>query len=97
MTRPFTPKLITANDLRDGRSVWLTELGGWSRTAGEALLLTTEDEAQHHLSIAEAQTGQVISVALIEAERSANGPAPRQTRERIRASGPFVDPYERAA
>lgn len=97
MTRPFTPKLVTANDLRDGRSVWLTELGGWSRTPAEAILLTTEDEARHHLAIAKAQTEQVISVALIEAERSAAGPAPTQTRERIRASGPFVDPYERAA
>ena len=31
MPRPFTPKVVTANDLLDGDPIWLTELDRWSR------------------------------------------------------------------
>lgn len=98
MSRAFKPKIIAANDLLDGRTVWLTELGGWSRELADAIYLTTEDEARHHLAIAEAQPDSVVGPALIDAVRAASGPAPVQIRERIRVTGPFVDPIsERAA
>ena len=91
MSRAFTPKIVAANDLRDGRTVWLTELGGWSRDLADAIYLTTEDEARHHLAIATAQGLVVVGAALIDAARTTDGPAPVHIRERIRASGPFPD------
>lgn len=98
MSRAFTPKIVAANDLLNGRSVWLTELGGWAHDPADALLLTTEDEAAHHLAIAEAQTGIVVGPTLIDAVRATTGPTPVHVRERIRVTGPFVDPtIEKAA
>ena len=43
MSRHFTPKVITANDLMLGDAIWLTEDDRWTRDIAEAELI--EDEA----------------------------------------------------
>ena len=34
--RPFTPKVVTANDLLIGDVIYLTAAGGWTRDLAEA-------------------------------------------------------------
>lgn len=92
MSRPRLPGIVAANDLRDGASVWLTELGGWSRDVCDALVVTTADEAAHHLALAEAQSGTVVGPTIIPVESAPSGPRPLDLRERIRTSGPFPEP-----
>jgi len=43
MSRPYSPKIVTANDLRIGDVVYLTADDHWSRAHHEAELI--EDEA----------------------------------------------------
>ena len=92
MPRPFTPKVVTANDLMDGDPIWLTELDRWSRDVTEAELIEDEAHAQLRLLFAESQPGKIVGAYLTEAEATPTGPAVTHIRERIRAAGPTV-PY----
>jgi hypothetical protein len=88
MSRPFTPKVVTANDLRAGDVVYLTAYGQWSRLHGEAHLFTAEDEANAALSRAAAQSLIVVGVYLADAKAGPNGPEPVHFREVFRTRGP---------
>jgi len=39
MVRPFIDKVVTANDLREGDVVYLTETNNWTRHLSEAEVL----------------------------------------------------------
>jgi len=93
MSRSFSPKVVTANDLRLGDVVYHTASGGWTRQLSEAELI--EDEAIADLRLLEAmgQGRQVVGVYLADVRRGAQGLEPVHFREAFRARGPSNYPH----
>ena len=60
MSRAFTPKVVTANDLLEGDTIWLTENDQWTRHMAEAELIDDEAHAQIRLLFAEGQHADAI-------------------------------------
>jgi hypothetical protein len=88
MTRLFTPKVVTANDLLDGEAVWLTADGRWSRSIHEAELIADEAQAANRLLLAQAQGRCVVGAYLADARSGAQGAEPVHFREAFRTRGP---------
>lgn len=97
MPRPFTPKVVTANRLREGDAVWMTADGTWSPRIAEALLIEDAALAEVMLVDAEAQAHVVVGAYLADAapgpeqgpERGPErGPVPVHFREAFRTRGP---------
>ena len=87
MTR-FTPKTVTANDLREGDAVWLTPDNRWTRHHHEAELIDDEAEAQLRLLWAQRQSAVVVGAYLADAKSGPHGPEPVHFREAFRTRGP---------
>jgi hypothetical protein len=87
MTR-FTPKTVTANDLREGDAVWLTADNRWTRHHHEAELIEDEAHAQLRLLWAQRQSAVVVGAYLADAKAGAQGPEPVHFREAFRTRGP---------
>ncbi|MEH6787403.1 MAG: DUF2849 domain-containing protein [Paracoccus sp. (in: a-proteobacteria)] len=92
MSKAFTPSaarpgVITANDLREGHNVWMSD-AGWSPDPAQATLY--EDEAIVELALLKAigQSDRVVGPYLVEARRGPNGPEPVHFREAFRQTGP---------
>jgi len=96
MSRAFTPKVVTANDLREGHVVYMTDVGVWSPRMTEAALLTDEADAEVRLLKAIGQSNVVVGPYLAEARAGAQGPEPIHFRERFRAHGPSLRSNEAA-
>jgi hypothetical protein len=88
MSRRFTPKVVTANDLRLGDVVYLTADDHWTRTHHEAELIDDEAHAQMRLLHGSAQKLVVVGVYLADAKLGPNGPEPIHFREEFRTRGP---------
>lgn len=88
MSRKFTPKVVTANDLLEGDAVYLAEDGSWTRRHGGAELITDPDRAETLLAAAEAQGDRVVGAYLADAKAGRNGPEPVHFREAFRTRGP---------
>jgi hypothetical protein len=88
MSRRFTPKVVTANDLAEGDVVYLTTDDRWSRFHHEAELIEDETHAQMRLLHASAQKLVVVGVYLADAKAGPNGPEPTHFREEFRTRGP---------
>lgn len=88
MSRPFLPKVITANALIEGDVVYMTAQGKWSRCLSEAEVLTDEAVAQVQLIDASAQSGEVVGVYISDIEDRNQGPATVHFREEFRRTGP---------
>lgn len=88
MSRRFTPKVVTANDLLEGDVVWLAADDCWTRALGEAELIDDEAHAQLRLLHAQAQADVVVGAYLADATQGADGPEPTHFRETFRARGP---------
>ncbi|CTQ51143.1 DUF2849 domain-containing protein [Jannaschia donghaensis] len=85
--RPFTPKVLTANLLRDGDVVYYTESDRWSLNLADAEVL--EDEAHAQMRLVEADDpAVVVGVYLADVIRTDSGIAPAHFREDFRAAGP---------
>lgn len=97
MTRPFTPKVVTASDLREGDPVWLTADDRWTRDLAEAELIEDEAHAQLRLLHALGQPQVVVGAYLAEARAGPRGPEPVHFREAFRARGPSNYPHGRQA
>jgi hypothetical protein len=93
MSRGFTPKVVTGNDLRLGDVVYLTATGGWTRVHAEAELIEDEAIADLRLLEALAQGDRVVGAYLAEARRGPDGPEPVHFREAFRARGPSNYPH----
>lgn len=88
---PETPAVLTANDLRDGRCVWMGD-GDWTTDPRAATLYQDAGLAQLALLDAEAQAHRVVGPYLAEAKRDAQGrPAPAHFREAFRQAGPSTE------
>ena len=88
MPRKFTPKVVTANHLLEGDSIWLTADGQWSRLMSDAELIEDEAHADARLALAAAQGGQIVGAYLADAKAGENGPEPTHFREAFRTRGP---------
>ena len=88
MSRKYTPKVVTANDLRIGDVVYLTADNLWSRLHAEAELVTEEDHATARLAFAAAQRLAIVGPYLADAKAGPNGPEPVHFREAFRTRGP---------
>ena len=93
MSRRFTPKIVTANDLHMGDVVYLTADDRWSRHHHEAELIEDEAIADIRRIEASRQTGTVVCVYLADARPGPRGPEPVHFREAFRARGPSNYPY----
>jgi hypothetical protein len=93
VSRAFTPKIVTANDLRSGEVVYLTDAGTWSPRHREAELLIDEAEAQLRLLEAESQEARIVGPYLADARPGPNGPEPVHFREAFRTRGPSNYPH----
>ena len=88
MSRQFTPKVVTANDLRLGDVVYLTDDDRWTRQHHEAELIEDEAHAQMRLLHAAAQRLIVVGACLADAKPGPLGPEPVHFREAFRTRGP---------
>ena len=88
MSRRFTPKVVTANLLREGDVVYLTADDRWSQLHTEAELIDDEAHAQMRLLHAAAQKLLVVGPYLADARPGAKGPEPVHFREAFRTRGP---------
>ncbi|MBX2855131.1 MAG: DUF2849 domain-containing protein [Rhodobacteraceae bacterium] len=89
MPKPFTPQVVTANDLFDGDVVYLTAAHGWSREHGDAAVAGNEEAATALLAAATEQPGKIVGPYLADSAIGADGrPAPAHYREAIRTLGP---------
>ena len=90
---PIKTKVLTANRLSDGVSVWLGANGEWVFSIKDAFLARHE-EAVTAIESAGAQAladNRVVDVNVIDVEETPAGPRPFRLRERIRAEGPSID------
>lgn len=88
MSKPFTPKVVTANALLEGDVVYLTADDQWTRKIEEAEVI---DEAAHsdlRMLYAAAQTGAVVGVYLADVALENGQPTPVHFRETFRTKGP---------
>ena len=74
MSRRFTPKVVTANRLREGDVVYLTADDRWSPQHHEAELIEDEAHAQMRLLHAAAQKLVVVGAYLADAKAGAERP-----------------------
>ena len=88
MPRPFTPKVVTANDLLEGDVIYFTADNTWTRELSQAELITDEAEAQLRLLEAEKQNIAIVGAYLADAKDGENGPEPTHFREEFRRTGP---------
>lgn len=88
MARQFTPKVVTANALREGDVVYLTKDDRWARHHHEAELIEDEARAEARLAFGLAQPLIVVGVYLADAVAGLHGPEPTHFREAFRTRGP---------
>ena len=88
MARPFTPKVVTANDLLEGDVIYLDARGAWTRDLHGAALFADELTANAGLARAEAEPAVAVGAYLADAAGGASGPEPMHFREEFRRRGP---------
>ncbi|MEI4486815.1 DUF2849 domain-containing protein [Frigidibacter sp. MR17.14] len=88
MSKKFTPKVVTANDLLEGDVIYLTADDRWTRMHAEAELIEDEAHAQLRLLKAQAQGNRIVGPYLADAKPGAHGPEPIHFREVFRTRGP---------
>ena len=88
MSRKFTPKVVTASDLREGDVIYLTAAGEWTREHAQAELIEDEAIAELRLLKAMGQPDRVVGPYLADARPGPNGPEPTHFREAFRTRGP---------
>ena len=86
------PQVVTANQLGDGRVVFLGRNGRWVENIEESRIIESESEGEQSMESARhAESRQeVVNPYLISVELEGSRLRPIQTRERIRAAGPTV-------
>ena len=74
MVRPFIDKVVTANDLREGDVVYLTEVNNWSRHLAEAEVLQDEATAKARLAVGSSDVLNIIGAYLADVTPAETGP-----------------------
>lgn len=85
-------KILTANRLLDGISVWFSVNGEWEENIRDGLIARHDDAVKALESAGEQALAdnRVVDVALIDVEETSNGIRPLRLRERIRSEGPTI-------
>jgi len=98
MPKTFQPRVMTANDLIEGESLFLGP-AGWTHRLAEARVALTPEEAAELAAEAEAHeaANHVVGVYAVEVALEGGRPMPVTRRERIRAAGEPTIPYGPAA
>jgi len=88
----MTPRMVTANRLRDGLVVYLDRAGGWSQRIADGRVASDDAAAAALMAAADgaAAACQVVEPYLIDVVDGDGGVRPLRYRERIRAQGPSV-------
>ena len=87
MPKPFTPKVVTANDLLIGDVVYQTATG-WSRDLADAEVLSDEAHADLRMIDASQQIDRVVGVYLMDIDADGGALHTKHFREAFRARGP---------
>lgn len=87
MSKSFTPKVVTANDLLKGDVIYQTATG-WTRTLADAEILTYEAHADLRLIEGSQQIADVVGIYLMDVALDGTVPQTTHFREAFRAKGP---------
>ena len=87
MSKSFTPKVVTANDLLKGDVIYQTA-NGWTRDLAYAEILTDEAHADLRLIEGSQQIADVVGVYLMDIALDGTAPQTTHFREAFRAKGP---------
>lgn len=89
MPKPFTPKVVSANDLLRGDVVYQTQTG-WTRDLEAAEVLTDEAHADLRLIEASTRSQRVVGAYLADVQISEGVARTPHYRDAIRANGPTI-------
>ena len=87
MSKSFTPKVVTANDLLKGDVIYQTA-NGWTRDLANAEILTDEAHADLRLIEGSQQIADVVGVYLMDIALDGTAQQTTHFREAFRAKGP---------
>ena len=87
MSKSFTPKVVTANDLLKGDVIYQTATG-WTRDLADAEILTDEAHADLRLIEGSQQIADVVGIYLMDVALDGTAPQTTHFREAFRAKGP---------
>ncbi len=87
MSKSFTPKVVTANDLLKGDVIYQTATG-WTRDLADAEILTDEAHADLRVIEGSQQIADVVGVYLMDVALDGTAPQTTHFREAFRAKGP---------
>jgi hypothetical protein len=87
MSKSFTPKVVTANDLLKGDVIYQTA-NGWTHDLANAEILTDEAHADLRLIEGSQQIADVVGVYLMDIALDGTAPQTTHFREAFRAKGP---------
>lgn len=92
--KAFSPKIILANRLADGRVVFFTKDNGWSAQVSESVVANTfaEELALLRVATISENTNDVIGILAINADLSHGSPRPAHIKFNMQANGPSVRP-----
>lgn len=93
---PKAPGVLTANNLRDGRCVWMSA-DGWTTDPRRATVYDDGDLAEFALLEAQAQGHEVVGAYLVETLVTPDGPKPAHFRESFRQAGPSTEAAARSS
>jgi hypothetical protein len=88
MSKPFTPKVVTANALLEGDVIYLTADDQWSRSLKDAEVIEDAAHGDLRLLHAASQPGEVVGAYLADIRLTDDGPEPTHFREEFRTRGP---------
>lgn len=89
MARPFSPHIVTANDLMLGDVIYLTKQGTWTRAFEEAHVARSAEQLETMLAVAGKQAGNIVGAYGVAVELNEDGKiSPAHFREAFRKRGP---------
>lgn len=92
MAKPFSLKIVSANDLMEGDVVYLTARNTWSRNIADAAIARDQAAADALLASGDARQDLIVGAYLLDVEIGSDGtPAPTHFREKFRLNGPSID------
>ncbi len=90
MAKAFSPKIVSANDLMSGYTIYLGD-AGWTSDIADAEIAHDQATADTLLAAAERQPEIAVGPYLVDVTgHLGSDPAPTKYREVIRVSGPTV-------
>jgi hypothetical protein len=98
MAKTAHPTVLTANDLIEGHSVFLTP-EGWAPAIGKAMVAVSTEQGEELSALGQRFLieNQIVGPYLVEVSMESGQPVPLSRREQIRASGAPTIPVGIAA